>query len=261
MHTKGGGLYDEAVNVPLYVSWPSQRTTYSSTDGSTQVNRDYLVSGVDLFPFFLALGTGSESWRTAGSRYGYLAGRESIADMTYFSGVDYHRKVQLANGAYLQYVLHTTDEYDPSQTSFYPSDPAISISNAADASIPQHAICFRTSGLTVGVTEQKKLGIYSFWALCPSSAPTQPPVALGTPSDQSQYEFYDLTTPGETTNTAVLSYNSSTANTTLTTDASDHLGYFTSIAPAELYAVPSVYSSVYATALSAFLSAFSGTSC
>jgi hypothetical protein len=104
------------------------------------------------------------------------------------------------------------------------------------------------------------LGIYSFWALCPSSAPTQPPVGLGMAGDQSQYEFYDLLAdPGQTNNLAVSSY--SAPYTTLTTDAANHLGYFTSVATAELYAIPTTYSSVYATARGAFLSAFSGSSC
>ncbi len=73
LHTKSGALYDEAINPPLYVSFGSQRATYTSTDGSTAKLRPSLCSSVDIFPLLLTLAIGDNSWRTGTGTYSYLS--------------------------------------------------------------------------------------------------------------------------------------------------------------------------------------------
>ena len=70
---KGGGAYDEAIRVPLYIHDP--RGFYSTGSATT---RTQLSSSVDLTPFLLTIATGGNSWRTD-DRYAHLAHRGDIA--------------------------------------------------------------------------------------------------------------------------------------------------------------------------------------
>jgi hypothetical protein len=65
---------------------------------------------------------------------------------------------------------------------------------------------------------------------------------LARPAISRKYEFYDLTIPGETNNPASASYDSTASVTPLANDAVKPPGLLqNSVVPAELYAVPSIY--------------------
>ncbi|HUK15226.1 MAG TPA: hypothetical protein VLW65_02375, partial [Bryobacteraceae bacterium] len=50
LHDKGGAAYDEALNVPLYISFPTQRS-----GAPQEIQRYQMVSSVDLMAFLLTL--------------------------------------------------------------------------------------------------------------------------------------------------------------------------------------------------------------
>jgi len=194
LHAKGGALYDEAINVPLYISFPSMR---GSTPTSATIK--FACSSVDILPLLYALGLGSDYyWRHSGSDIiNYLLNRESIFDaiMNYAPGTEnttanQRRLSGIGNsgGAMSQagqsnqpYILHTTDEF-----------------GNIPAGVATHAIAFRTIDLTVVNTTVEnpanggaKLGIYSQWPTPNphNTSPTQTkPLAGG-----QQFEFYDYT--------------------------------------------------------------------
>ncbi|MEO8660270.1 MAG: sulfatase-like hydrolase/transferase, partial [Bryobacteraceae bacterium] len=111
LKAKGGAVYEEGINVPFYFSHPSQRLHYEQTGDDTSLVKPYVCSSVDIFPVLYALALGNESWRNVGSKYYYLAGRESIFDFVYGNTPAQRRTVTLTTGSQpLPYILHTTDE-------------------------------------------------------------------------------------------------------------------------------------------------------
>ena len=78
---KTGALYDETINVPLYISMP----TFSTPPRQTQsVPRAFVCSSVDILPLVYSLALGNESWRCNSSDIiSYLNQRESIRDAIY----------------------------------------------------------------------------------------------------------------------------------------------------------------------------------
>jgi arylsulfatase A-like enzyme len=256
LHQKGGALYDESINVPLYVSYPAQRKNNTGT------TRSYVCSSVDMVPLVYSLALGNNSWRSNSSDIvGYLNGRESILDAI-FEGDSVALQRRLAPGIYCSgtnpngqtnqpYILHTTDEFP----------------SAGGA--PSHAIGFRTVDVTVnpagsGTYGGGKLGIYSFWASCATT-----PVADPGSGSYPQYEFYDYTTIhtaypsgnyAETGNQGPSSVSES-GETTLGTKAAGYHSSFTSdTAQDELYSVPTALASAYEAALNAYLAYIGGCS-
>ena len=254
LHAKGGALYDESINVPLYISFPGQRTTpppgYGGTyNGSvgTGVVSPYVCSSVDILPFLYGIALGSEmNWRTDPTDViHYLNGRESIVD-SIFSPHPLQRRISTIpnqNGSYnLQahqpYILHTTDEF---------SNAGYNITGTV-VPVPSHAIAFRTVDLTVtqkspdgfNVQGGGKLGIYSYWPPTNAAYPTQPELSLG-----QQFEFYDYTggNLGEIGN----QFGSES------TQSSAYLSAFNTIAASELYYVDPMFNSAYNTALSRYI--------
>ena len=248
MHRKGGGLYDEVINVPLYISIPSKNPT--------QVVVPYLCSTVDILPFLYALVLGNESWRkNPNDLVYYLLNRESIADFIFGSNPTQRRLTTIPNSnqtAYLPYVLHTCDEdliaYIPNTTTQAPS----------------HAIGFRTVDITVTPYGGGKLGTYSYWpspCTTPFSQTQTKPLLTGTPATPAQeFEFYFYSpydgnlspNPQETGNQAFTSTGAwepeaATYNNTNNFQSATVQG--------ELYTVPSqtYIQSAYTTALAAFL--------
>ncbi|WP_327144841.1 sulfatase-like hydrolase/transferase [Nocardia sp. NBC_01327] len=94
LHGKGGGAYDEAIRVPLYVHDP--RGYYSPTAGTGL--RNQLTSSVDLAPLLLSIATGGNAWRGDG-RYEHLRDRLDLAALCRDSGA-----------AGRPWIAHTTDE-------------------------------------------------------------------------------------------------------------------------------------------------------
>jgi arylsulfatase A-like enzyme len=182
---KGGAVYDESINVPLYISFPGQ---------SGMVNRSFVCSSVDMLPFLYSLALGNDSWRCYSSDIvNYLSGREAIMDAAMAgSGASPQRRlsnIPLANpygyacwAQYQPYIIHTTDEFFKVTAS------------------PPNAVAFRTVDNTVGGAFSEKgpfgggkVGIYSFWQGCSGDNPTFPD-----PTQASQYEFYNyqVVSPG-----------------------------------------------------------------
>jgi len=124
---KGGGAYDEAINVPLVVHDPRGVLT-----NAISVPRDQLSSSVDVAPLLLTIATGSNDWRSD-SAYSHIADRLDLAAI-------------LADPAAAgrQYVLHATDE----TVTEFAIEPY-----AADA--PLHVVALRT--------QEGKYATYSDW--------------------------------------------------------------------------------------------------
>jgi hypothetical protein len=213
MRAKAGALYDEAINVPLYVSYPGQRGTPANYNGGNPnyTNLSYMCSSVDFLPMIYTIAKNSFSWRlNSGDPYYYLAGREAIMDAIWFNGTGHSRTVTInVNGSNIQYnyILHTTDETYGSTTS------------------PTHGIGMRTvksSDSSPGA----KYGIYTTWATCATSG-----------NAAVQYEFYDYAgnwvtpNPAETGNDALVSINP----VTLSAGAQAYNYAFQSIVQSELY--------------------------
>jgi hypothetical protein len=172
MHTKGGGLYDEAYNVPLLIQQRNQ---------TAQIITNFVCSGVDMLPFIYSAALGNESWRQSSADIvNYLQGRESILDVIHMSGsASQRRTVTVPNGAgglvTVPYVLFSTDEY-----------------NVAPGA-PSHAIGFRTVDNSYANTFSNgtgtyfggaKLGMYTYW----NPGQTYPNTASNA---LTQFEFYD----------------------------------------------------------------------
>ncbi len=155
LHEKGGALYDEVINVPLYISYPANR------QNNTSISRYFVCSSVDILPFFYYLALGNDSWRSNPSdMVNYLSGRESISDAVFMGNTALQRRlapgIECAN-ARPEWtnqpspdILHTSDEY------------------SAAAGSPSHAIAYRTVDVTVnpagtGTFSGGKMGNYSFW--------------------------------------------------------------------------------------------------
>ncbi len=128
MRGKGASAYEEAINVPLYVS--DRRGLATAAPG---VPRSQLTSSVDIVPLLLSLATGSNAWR-AESSLRHLAGRADLAAICADAA---------APGR--SWVLHATDE-----------DVTEFASDLHDAEAPRHVVAIRTA--------QGKLGLYSNWS-------------------------------------------------------------------------------------------------
>jgi len=74
LRAKGGGAYDEAIHVPLYIYDPRGQF---SNGAST---RTQFTSSVDIAPLLLTIAWGSSSWRSK-KRYSHLATRADIAQI------------------------------------------------------------------------------------------------------------------------------------------------------------------------------------
>jgi hypothetical protein len=211
LHDKGNALYDESLNVPLIISYPTSRN-------ATKVNAQpylipYACSSVDLLPFLYAQALGSDTgWRNnSGDMVYYLANRESIFDAVYYynnanydyphpgvqhrriSGISLHNNTTGSNAwqLYQPFVLHTTDEIPVAKLT-YPQ--------------PSHAIALRTIDQTELNTSAApffgqnsygggKLGIYNFWDTVDAVGQDGPIVLFNTNSGQSnstQFEFYNF---------------------------------------------------------------------
>ena len=210
LHAKGGGLYEEVMNVPLYVSYPQMRNNASATPGPYLI--PYVCSSVDLLPFIYTLVLGNHSWRGNNADMLYhLSNRESINDAIYqwdqtytqvlpqrrLSAIPLHvgnNGCSVGNNScanwqiYQPFVLHTADDY------IFAPLPFGGHANYQ----PSHAIAFRT----VDITDQSnnsapfkskntcgggKLGIYNYWDTCGAAGPPIYP----TNNSGTQYEFYN----------------------------------------------------------------------
>ncbi len=261
LHAKGAGLYDEAMNVPLFVSYPPQRMgTGGYGAGNPIFINDFLTSSVDILPFLYTLAAGNEDWRSeSGNLIYYLRHRESIADAIYAErtgGTPAQRRVVNItvgeNTVTLPYILHTFDE-----------DTTASIPGSGGTSQPSHAIGFRTFAYNgpSAYAGGGKLGIYSYWPSstteCSSGqSATSPYITSETPQ---QFEFYDYTNGsppnyGEVGNQALVEAGSSPV---LTAEAAAYLAAFESIQNSELYNFFSEFYSSYTAAYDTYL-AFAG---
>ena len=195
---KTGALYDEVINVPLYISMP----TFSTPPRQTQaVPRAFVCSSVDILPLVYSLALGNDSWRCNGNDIiNYLNGRESIRDAIYVGTSAQQRRLSSFTNAYppgtaswqqyQPFVLVTTDEY------------------YNVTSLPSHAVAFRTVDPTIkdcntspcdntGPFGGGKLGVYSYWQANSTKPDTTQP---------QQFEFYNYepTAPGDDTLTVNL---------------------------------------------------------
>ena len=215
LHDKGGAVYDECINVPLYVS----NTKMRQNPDSAPLMRNFVCSSVDILPLIYSLALGNNTWRTnCNDIINYLSGREAIVDAIHQSEPKQRRLSQIPNSQTNQfngqttqpYILHTYDEYF---TASIP-DP-----NGKPVQVPTHAIAFRTVDVTLitnsGTTDYTypygggKLGIYNWWnamVSCNASNPTQPVTPSLTVPLYPQYEFYTYPTNyAETGNEAIAS--------------------------------------------------------
>lgn len=128
MRGKGGGVYEEALRVPMLV----RDLRENSVTRAPRLPRKGLTSSVDVAPLIVDLATGSSAWRRD-SHYSHLAHRHDMLAM-------------LGNprAAGRRYVLHATDEI---VTEF-----AVEL-YAADA--PLHVTAIKTA--------EGKLALYSHW--------------------------------------------------------------------------------------------------
>jgi arylsulfatase A-like enzyme len=128
LRAKGGGLYEEAINVPLYIYDPRGQL---SNGAST---RSQLTSTVDLAPLLLTIATGSSSWRSK-ARYSHLASRADIAQIA-----------ANPSAAGRPWIAHITDETTVEELSY-----TYSFANEA----PHHVAAVRTPSA--------KYAVYSPW--------------------------------------------------------------------------------------------------
>jgi arylsulfatase A-like enzyme len=187
LHAKGGALYEEAINIPLYISVPTASGGYPSS----AMYRSFVCSNVDLLPYIYSAALGNESWRCLSTdMINYLNGRESIMDAIYLDTSAQQRRLStfpVANPQYTgqtqPYILHTSDEYWYLNGSVPHANPS------------PHAVAFRTVDTTVATSEQNgpfgggKLGIYSYWSTQTLGSTTLP--IVGYPSNPQQFEFYN----------------------------------------------------------------------
>jgi len=224
MHTKGGALYEESLNVPLIISYPSARNYNNSSNNGVPFVLPYACSSVDLLPFLYAEAVGSDAgWRSNSNDFiYYLAGRESILDAIYYTnnsyynnytgypypGVAAHRRlsgIPLYNNSYV-YTGNNSLIYQPFVLHTYDEIPVANLGNNSQSNYhPSHAIAFRTvdqteidftgspfyGEYTNGLANYGggKLGVYSFWNTESSnSAPNA--VIFANNSAPNEFEFY-----------------------------------------------------------------------
>jgi len=262
LHGKAFALYDETINVPLYIKFPTQKSA---------LPLPYACSSVDILPFLYTMAIGNASWRSnSADLVGYLYNREAISDfiLSKTFPVAQHRvsTIPAAKAGFPDqpYILHTTDEGFTTHT--LPSGQAV----------PGHAIAFRT----VDYSEEPpppaapnqpygggKLGMYNYWNDTPGGAipPTQPDPSACPAGGQPapQYEFYEYSSPslnyGETGNQVTISGGVPSGT------AGQYLTDFNNIAPAELYGLsmpngaplPTYITNAQSTALNTYLTYWS----
>jgi arylsulfatase A-like enzyme len=129
LRAKGGGAYEEAIRVPLYIADP--RGLLSKGRAST---RKQLTSSVDLAPLLLTIAHGSPSWR-AQARYSHLATRADIAAIA-----------RRPRSSGRPWVAHVTDETTVEELSY-----SYNFANEA----PHHVAAVRTRAA--------KYATYSTW--------------------------------------------------------------------------------------------------
>jgi arylsulfatase A-like enzyme len=247
LHEKGGGLYDEIMNVPLYISYPANRQNHTS------LSRYFVCSSVDILPFFYYLALGNDSWRSNPSdMINYLSGRESISDAVFMGNTALQRRlapgIECANAnpngqTNQAYILHTSDEYSGANGS------------------PSHAIAFRTVDVTVnpagsGTCGGGKLGIYSFWPTCATT-----PVANPTTGTYPQFEFYSYSATtaypygnyGEVGNQGPASVAVSGATVLQTEAQSYYNSFLNTTVQLQLYGIPTQLQSAKKAAQNAYL--------
>jgi arylsulfatase A-like enzyme len=273
IHGKGFALYDETINVPLYIQFPS-----GTPDQPMQpLVLPYVCSSVDILPFIYTQALGNHSWRYyENDLVGYLQNRESINDFV-FSGTPMQRRLStisnaVTTGSYAYqgvqpYILHTTDEG-------FGFNYTLPGSGSPGNPVQDHAIAYRTVDYSgqppVAPTSPYgggKLGVYSFWpaAVEGSTLPTQTQPS-GTGLANQQYEYYNysqmssaqLLPPnyGETGNQLQVSEGE------LATPCGEYLTDLNTALTSELYfaaltmpgggAVPTFLSAAYTQALGAY---------
>lgn len=232
IHGKAFAIYDETINVPLYIQIP----------GQTALTLPYVCSSVDILPFLYTVALGNASWRTNSTDLvGYLYNREAITDFIYSSSPTQHRlttTIKCASpnengaGEYQPYILHTTDE------GFTP------FTNPSNGSpVASHAIGFRSVDYSLGSSVPYgggKLGTYSFWnyTLGDSDgvAPTQPDTNVPKGGGPQQFEFYNYSF-GQTlsANYGEIGNQVSITNLALTGESLTYQQNFNAIVNSELY--------------------------
>lgn len=125
---KSGAVYEEAINVPLYIKDPTKQ--WVSTPGT---ERRQLCSSVDIVPLLLTFASGDNRWRTQPA-FSHLNRRLDIAQI-----------LRQPNASGRPYILHTTDELVLELLG--------ELLVLGDA--PNHVIGYRT--------DKAKLGAYNFW--------------------------------------------------------------------------------------------------
>jgi Sulfatase len=125
---KSGAVYEEAINVPLYVFDPTGQWVNNPGTERTQ-----LASSVDIVPLLLTIASGNNQWRSQ-KPFQHLNTRLDIAQI-----------LRDPNASGRPYVLHTTDE--------------LLLELAGDLLVikdaPNHVIGY--------CTDKAKLGAYNFW--------------------------------------------------------------------------------------------------
>ncbi len=170
LHSKGGGVYDEAMRVPLCVivpGWPGQGQRYQ------------MCSSVDFFGFICDLGSGGAgTWSTL---YPNLQKRESIYSFLNSATAAESKRIIQINGGPLPYILHTTDENFAN-----PLNPSETYQSAAGVGqkARNHVVSIRTkTDIQNHPFTGAKYAMYSTWGDC-----TALPDATG-----FDFEYYDYT--------------------------------------------------------------------
>lgn len=221
LHAKGGALYEESMNVPLFISYPEPR--YNNQ--TAPVILPYVCSSVDLLPFLYSLALGNASWRTNNNdMIYYLRYREAIEDSIYYYSTNNSQYIQQrrissiplynppgtcsANSSgcawklYQPFVLHTADDFAIAPLG----------NNSTNNCQPSHAVAFRTVDQTDVNNNPAslypgnsygggKLGVYSFWDTCDATAAPIMGINNATLNAANQYEFYNYSQhpPGNAT--------------------------------------------------------------
>jgi arylsulfatase A-like enzyme len=128
LRAKGGGAYEEAIRVPLYIYDPRGRLSNGESV------RSQLTSTVDLSPLLLTIAHGSSSWRSDPG-YSQIASRADIAAIA-----------ANARAAGRPWIAHVTDETTVEELSY-----TYSFANEA----PHHVAAVRTP--------TAKYAVYSAW--------------------------------------------------------------------------------------------------
>jgi hypothetical protein len=187
LHAKGGGAYEEAINIPLYVQLPQQTNPVQYY----QATSNFMCSAVDFFGMIIEFATGNGAWK-ARPRYTDLANRQSIVYKIYHPATTETRTFPVNNGGTIvkvPYVLYTTDEVIAGDNNL--NDP---YGTQAGSQLQNHVSCLRTkTAKSLSATKQiiqsalqysGMFAAYDFWPFCSTSPSQSGPL--------TQYEFYDF---------------------------------------------------------------------